>query len=245
MKRKDRIVTAIWIAGGAVLMTAFGWTFSVGIVNAGNLLGTAVGALLLLYGLFRRKLPRLLRRIFLSALAAGAMLVLVSGFAILRQSGETPRQEGTVVILGCGVRGTVPSLMLQTRIDAAAEYLKAHPQARAVCSGGMGRGENISEGACIARVLTAAGIAPERLLIEDSSVNTEENLRRSLEIIEKEGLSPHLILISSDYHLYRAAHMAARLGREAETVPAHTPLRLLPTYFLRECIAVVQEWVCP
>ncbi|MBO4838697.1 MAG: YdcF family protein [Lachnospiraceae bacterium] len=236
----------VWIIAGAVLTAAFGWTFSVNIVNAGNVLGTAVGLLLILYGLFRKKIPPLLRRLFLSLLAAGGLLVLVSGIAIVRQSAQTPRQEeGTVVILGCGVRGTVPSLMLQTRIDAAADYLTAHPDARAVCSGGMGRGENISEGECIYRVLTARGIAPERLLVEDRSSNTEENLCFSAAIIKEEGLSPHLILVSSEYHLYRAVHMANRLGLEAESVPAHTPLRLLPAYFLRECMAVVKEWIWP
>lgn len=237
---------ALWIVAGAFLMTAFGWTFLVGIVNAGNLLGTAVGLLMILYGLFRHKIPPLLRRIFVSVLAAGGVLVLISGSAIVSRSRQMPKQEeGTVVILGCGVRGTVPSLMLQTRIDAAAEYLAAHPEARAVCSGGRGAGESISEGACICRELTARGIAPERLLVEDRSVNTEENIRFSETIIKKEGLSPRLILISSEYHLYRAVHMASRLGCDAESFPARTPLRLLPAYFLRECLAVWKEWICP
>nr|MBQ6241918.1 YdcF family protein [Lachnospiraceae bacterium] len=235
-----------WIIAGAVLSAVFGWTFTVGITNEGNLLGTAIGVLLILYGIFRKKITPLLRRIFLSVLGLGALLVLISGVAIVRQSRQTPRQEeGTVVILGCGVRGTVPSLMLQTRIDAAADYLTAHPGLTAICSGGQGRGESISEGECIYRELTARGIAAERLRVEDRSSNTEENLRFSAEIIEKEGLSPRLILISSEYHLYRAVLKAQRQGREADTVPAHTPLRLLPTYFLRECLGVVKEWVFP
>ena len=89
-----------------------------------------------------------------------------------------------VIVLGAQVRGEVPTLVLSARIRAAAEYLKEHPDAIAVASGGKGSGENISEAEAIRRGLVRLGIAEERILLEDRSTSTAENLRFSAEVIQ-------------------------------------------------------------
>ena len=58
---------------------------------------------------------------------------------------ESAQPADAVIVLGAGVNGTTPSVALQTRIDAAERYLKAHPDIPAVLSGGQGPGEDISE----------------------------------------------------------------------------------------------------
>ena len=165
---------------------------------------------------------------------------------MIRQAAVTPqKEEATLVILGCGIKGDTPSLMLRQRINTAAAYLKAHPDLKAVCSGGQGPGENLSEGACIRRELLAAGIEAERLYVEETSTSTSENLFYSMEIIRREGLCEDLIIVSHEFHLYRACHMAARMGIRSESVAAETPAWLFPTFFLRECFAILKEWVLP
>ena len=152
------------------------------------------------------------------------------------QAADQPQQEeATVVVLGCGLKGDNPSLMLRQRIDAAADYLKAH----------QGPGENLSEGACIKRELLAAGIEEERLFVEDRSTSTSENLAYAMEIIRAEGLPEDLIIVSHEFHLYRACHMAARMGLNSESVAATTPAWLFPTFFLRDCFAIPKEWILP
>ena len=229
--KRNKLPAILSLLMGIVCFFLFIPTLEAGMVNAGNLLGLGLGFLLLLYGIFRRRLP--------------LCLVAVSGAMILGQAGKEPEQEGTVIILGCGVRGETPSLMLRTRIEAARTYLLAHPAAKAVCTGGLGERATISEALCIYRELVAAGIEAERLYIEDRSVSTSENLLYAGEIAQKEGLPQPWVIISSEFHVYRAAHMAERLGIPAQTLGAHTPRWLLPTYFLRECLAVMKEWVWP
>lgn len=235
----------IWALAGLICLVIFGRPLSVNILNPGNALGLFVGCLLILYGIFRSKLSEKLRRILGILGLTGLVLTVVAGFFILRQSRQQPQEAGTLIVLGCGVKGESPSLMLRLRIEAAADYLKEHPDMPVVCSGGQGPGENISEALCIARELKARGIAEERIYLEDRSTSTSENLSFSLEVIRQEGLSESLLVVSNDFHLYRAGHMARRLGLSVQTLSAPSPGYLYPTFFMRECLAVYKEWIIP
>ena len=146
-----------------------------------------------------------------------------------------------IVVLGAGVDGTVPSLSLRERLDAAYDYLIAHPQTICVVSGGQGDGEDITEAECMYMDLIRRGIDPERIWQEDQATTTAENLRYSLALIEERtGKRPTQIgLVSSEYHLYRAGRMAADQGVSAVGIPAHTGLTILRwNYYLREIAAV-------
>ena len=236
----------VFILIGAALVYIFGAPMSVNIFNVGNAAGLILGGSLILYGSFRDYLPKKLRLGLRIAALAGVLLLAVEGIFMAAQASKEPkREDATLVILGCGLKGDNPSLMLRQRIDAAADYLKAHPDMKAICTGGQGPGENLSEGACIRRELLAAGIEAERLFVEEHSTSTSENLVYALEIIRAEGLSEDLILISHEFHLYRACHMAGRLGLKSESVAAKTPGWLFPTFFLRECFAILKEWILP
>ncbi len=235
----------ILFAAGVVLAVVFMGPMSVITLNAGSVVGLMLAAVLILYSLLMGKLPRKACHVINGLLGCCLVFFIVMGIVIASRAVKKPQQEGTLVILGCRVRGNVPSLMLRSRIDAAADYLKAHPEAKAVCTGGQGSGEELSEGACIRRELIALGIAEDRLYLEDKSTSTSENLKFAKEIIDREGLNPHLIIVSNEFHLYRALHMAGRLGLSAESVAAATRLYLLPTYFVRESLAIVKEWILP
>lgn len=146
-----------------------------------------------------------------------------------------------IVVLGAGVRGTVPSMSLQERIDAAYDYLSKHPNTVAVLSGGQGKGEDITEAACMYRELTGMGIDGKRLLLEENSTSTIENLMFSIDVIEeKTGLRPQAIgIVSSEYHIFRAKLFAKYLGLDPVGIPGKVswfPLCL--NYYPREVIAV-------
>lgn len=146
-----------------------------------------------------------------------------------------------ILVLGAKVNGTRPSLTLRERIDAAYEYLAKHPDTIAVLSGGQGADEGISEAQCMFHELTAMGIDPDRLWMEDKSTSTQENLQFSLALIEAQtGSRPMNIgLVSSEFHLYRAGLFAADCGLNAIGIPAHTSwLSLQLNYYLREVAAV-------
>jgi hypothetical protein len=50
-----------------------------------------------------------------------------------------------IIILGARVKGEIPSLALQYRIDSAANYMKKNQETIAIVSGGQGPGEDITE----------------------------------------------------------------------------------------------------
>lgn len=224
-----------------------------GILNLANL--AAMGGFLLLAAIFlwwpgflrglrwfwARKWGRLLLLLSGVGLLALTVLLLVLCCLVasrLRSEPETPCP--TVLVLGCQVRGTAPSLLLGYRIQAAADYLNANPEAVAILSGGRGSGEDITEAACMYNSLTAKGIDPARLYLEEQSGVTLENLRFSLELMEREGLSGPVVIVSNGFHLYRAMKMAEDLGLEAQGLAARSSWYSRPTYVLREALALVQ-----
>ena len=178
-----------------------------------------------------------LRRVLTALLALGFVVLSITGGTIARSAEGTADPDADyLIVLGCQVRGTVPSRMLRQRLDAALEYLSAHPDATAIVSGGMGPGEDITEAECMYTYLTAAGIDPSRILQEAQATSTMENLRFSLELMEPDSTAA---IVSNEFHLYRAGQMAQMLGLDASLVPASTeyPI-LLASYFLREIFAV-------
>ena len=150
-----------------------------------------------------------------------------------------------LIVLGAGVNGTEPSLSLKNRLDKAVEYLSGHPDTAVIVSGGQGPGEAITEAEAMAKYLTERGIAVSRIIQERDASSTLENLKYSFEIIENLGGDPNgSVIVSSEYHLYRAQYMAKCLGVEVYGVPAKTSyLTLKINYFIREAFAVAYTWV--
>ena len=66
--------------------------------------------------------------------------------------------------------------MLASRIDKGIELLKYNPNAKLILSGGMGPGEDIPEGVAMADYAKQNGVSEEKIIIEDKSKNTYENL---------------------------------------------------------------------
>lgn len=241
-----------WLAAGLLFLLGLGITTLPG-YRFSALITFGIAALVVCFQLLKlagRKVPRFSRysrrllTVFLCVLLLSAA---VTGIIILRtahSSGDTPCQY--LIVLGAGVNGTVPSLSLRERLDAAFEYLNAHPDTVCVVSGGQGPGEEITEAACMAQWLIDKGIDPQRILPEDKATSTEENLAFSLALIEeKVGTRPQSVgILSSEYHLYRAGLMARDLELEPVLIPAKTQwISLRINYYLREIAAVWYYWV--
>ena len=98
---------------------------------------------------------------------------------------ESDKQVDYIIILGGRVYGEKPSRSLNERIITATKYLKEHKNMKVVASGGTGKGEEISEAEAIKRELIKNGIDETRIIKEDKSKNTIENLKFSLEKINE------------------------------------------------------------
>ena len=163
---------------------------------------------------FRRLLrPKWLRALVgcVIAVCMTAIPVTLGKMAMAAADRPADGQDCTVVVLGCQVfPDGHPSLMLRGRINAAYDYLTAHPDALCVASGGQNGSEPISEAQCIRDTLVSMGIAPERILLEDQSASTEENLAFSAALLREKGLSTDVAIASDNFHQLRAAVWAQR-----------------------------------
>ena len=94
-------------------------------------------------------------------------------------------ERSYLIVLGAAVHGDRPSLSLYHRLSSALDYLNTYPDSKAVLSGGQGKGENISEALCMHDWLVSSGIEEERLIMEDRSTSTMENLMFSMEKLKE------------------------------------------------------------
>ncbi|EJR32326.1 YdcF family protein [Bacillus mycoides] len=141
-----------------------------------------------------------------------------------------------VLILGAKLFGDRPSLSLQNRLDIALEYLHAHPEVKVIVSGGQGEDEDIPEAHSMRNYLMVHGIDENRILIEDCSTNTYENLKFSMDLYDVK----HAVVVSNTYHLYRTKIIAKRLGIKMEALAAETPRRSKKKAYVREYAAIMK-----
>ncbi len=188
------------------------------------------------------KAAKHLRWLLNTCIAIGLTAAIITGCYIYHGGlGDAEADCDYVIVLGAGVNGTVPSLILSNRIDQAYTYLTENPDVICIVSGGKGPGEDISEAQCMFERLTAKGIAPERIWMEDQSTSTRENFQFTLNLIEeKTGSRPtRLAVLSSEFHLFRAGLVGAECGIDAAGIPAKTSwFSLRINYYLREIAAV-------
>lgn len=152
-----------------------------------------------------------------------------------------PPEDATVVVLGCQVRASgAPSKALRQRLDCAYDYLTQNENAVCIVSGGQGPDEPESEARVMCDYLIAKGIDPARVIMEDRSHDTNQNMKFTAEIIEREGLSREIAVITNSFHQYRASVYAAHHGLSAHSVNSKTDSYAYPTYLLREVFAVVK-----
>lgn len=93
------------------------------------------------------------------------------------------------------------------------------------------------------RVLTEKGIAESRIIMEDKSESTEENIRFSLEKIKEYGLTENVTIVTSEFHQLRAKMIAEKYGLNVSSVSAPTAWYLIPTYWLREWFGVTYQFL--
>ncbi len=170
--------------------------------------------------------------------------------AVLHGSYDHVKGEPKVmVILGCQVKPWGPSILLQDRIDKAADYLKTHPDVTVVASGGQGPDEYISEAQAICDALVEQGIAADRILLEDQSFNTIQNLRNSMELLEQKGYETDqdMIVVSNGFHLTRVRMLWTRIRGDDDNLStlaapsSHVPSRY--KMYIREPIALVKSFI--
>ncbi len=251
-----KVLRTALIAYVAVMFAWFSVPIAVGVFNLGNATGIGVFGIALLALILPDKAMLIISRVrekLIGRFAVIATAVLAVAIAITTvvltvfmtvAAYKAPADDSVLIVLGCRVYDERPSVMLQSRIDAAYDYLAANDGAVCILSGGQGDDENISEAECIRRELVNRDISPERIFIEDKSTSTRENIEFSNKVIEDNGLKGRPVAIATnEFHQFRAQLIAHQCGIEATAVSAASELYLLPSYYVRELYAVLVELI--
>ena len=138
-----------------------------------------------------------------------------------------------IIVLGAQVRGRKITDSLKRRLDSALEYLKEHPDVHVIVSGGQGNDEEVTEAYAMAQYLERAGIDCRRIIQEDASVNTLENLKFSRKLIA--DVDTPVGIVSNNFHVYRALRLAKKQGYAKPCgIPAKSDARYQVHYLVRE-----------
>lgn len=222
------------------------------ICNPGNLGGALVCLFLAFITIFPQKFARILSSIWQHlvgkiglpilavCIAAGIVFCSAMSVQMVRTIASQPKTPETVIVLGCKVRGSRPSAMLTRRLEAALSYLNENPDIMCITTGGQGSGEDLPEGQAMKAWLVEHGIAEERILVEDTSTDTRENLQNAAEILKEQNLGNQAVIITDGFHEYRASLLAKQAGLETQAYSAYTKPLYVPTYWVREWMALFE-----
>lgn len=176
------------------------------------------------------------------------MLLSTSACAFISTRHTPPLDRDYIIILGCAIRrdGTLTPL-LRGRVDSALSFEKKQfeetgKHARFVPSGGQGSDEIISEGEAMERYLIEQGVEPERIVREDKSVNTFQNMQFSRDRImdDTDDFEEQKIAFSTtNYHIFRGYILADKNGFKAQGISAKTKWYFFPNAFIREFIGLL------
>lgn len=208
-----------------------------------------IGFSLLVGGLLLRKPTEARVTLFslLTILTAACTICLVSAMSLITTSGQSDwdsaEKSDYAIVLGASVQENgKASRIMRTRLYAALEFMERNPDAMVILSGGKGADEPISEAQCMYDTLVEYGADPSRLILEEQSETTRENLLNSMEIIHRRGDTNHPItLITSEFHQRRGAYIAASLNIKTCPVSGYTDQWFYRiNYTLREVFAFVK-----
>lgn len=189
------------------------------------------------------KLPVALKVTFFSLISVFLIcFLIVEGLVASKMRSKGAKDLDYVIVMGAKVRGTVITKTLKKRLETAYDYLKNNPGTIAVLSGGQGEGEDMSEAQAMYEYLISKGIKADRLIKEDKSVNTDENIEFSMKKIsehsQKENAS--VGIITSNFHVYRTEKVCAKKGYKLQGIAAPSDNRLIVNYMFREFFAVTK-----
>lgn len=187
------------------------------------------------------------------------MIVLVISFIIIEaliineviKSGKddvTHKEVDYVIVLGARLYGSTPSPALHERLIITAKYINntaINQDILVIVTGGQGEDEDIPESHAMKEFLKNQGIQDNRIITEEESTSTYENLKFAQEIIkERDKAEEHSILIvTSDFHMLRAKLIGERLGFNVYGLPAETPRIIKLKSYIREYFAVIKSLI--
>lgn len=183
-----------------------------------------------------------LRKILIVLVIIGLLYMFLVAICMFSGSQAKPNENvDTVLILGAKINGNpgYPSPVLQERLDTAVNYLNEYPKSKVIVSGGQGADESDTEAAVMKEYLINKGISKSRIDMETKSKRTEENISYSKEKFQL----GKTVIITSDYHMYRALMLAKRQNIDVTGLPAKSETGAKYKGMMREVLSITYAWV--
>lgn len=207
-----------------------------------------LGFFLFLFGFFWEKglaeiLPGWLKTMAVILLSIGMIVFLIVEGCII--SGFAAKETGELdylVVLGAQLKSSGPSRVLQMRLDKAYDYLMEHEDTLVIVSGGKGNDEPDTEAEGMYQYLVKRGIDPERIIKEDQSRNTAQNIEFSGQYLDR--AKDRVGIVSNNFHIFRAVRLAKHAGyQHVSGIAAPSEAALLPNNMFREFFGVLKDLV--
>lgn len=147
-------------------------------------------------------------------------------------------QPDYAVLLGAGLDHGKPTEELVRRMELALDWMEQNADTILIASGGDPANQGITEASVMTAWLLEHGADPDRLLAEEQSRNTRENLLYSRKVAQEHGLkADNILILTSEYHQTRAQFLARRIGQNAAGISCQTPFRQRLVASVRELYA--------
>lgn len=210
------------------------------------MLGACFFALIFLVTLLDMKniimIPAIIKKTFFVIFGMGVILFITLETLITISMKQTP-PDGCdyIIVLGCQIRGDRITKSLKHRLDAAYNYAVKNEDTIIIVSGGQGKGENKTEALAMYEYLIGRGIEKERILMEDKSTDTNENMSYSIRYIEdKDAL---VGIVTNNFHLFRSKLLAKAKGlNNVCGISSPSDEILFINYMVREAIGIMKDF---
>lgn len=192
--------------------------------------------LLIYFKVFERY--RVFKKIFIWVCSIGICIFLVILSLIISKMNVKPvKNLDYIIVLGAQVKESGPSVVLRYRLDRAVSYLKENDNTLVIVSGGQGANEKATEASVMKEYLVNNGINENRIIIEDKSNTTKENLINSKKITRD---NKSIGIVTNNFHMYRALLIGKKYKVKAVGIPSKSTSYYLPNNLLREVFAYIK-----
>jgi len=148
---------------------------------------------------------------------------------------KPPKNVSYIIVLGAKVNGDQLSKVLLYRAETALDYWEKKQSSTIIVTGGKGSEEEITEAAALLNFFIEQG-PKERILVEDKSISTYENLQYTKKLFSIN----EAVIVSNDFHLFRALEIANELKITAYPLAAKTPKSVKLVLYFREYAAIMK-----
>lgn len=158
-------------------------------------------------------------------LVFAGIVVWAATIGLIVFAGVTPvlRKADAIVVLGAAQYNGRPSPVLQARLDHGISLYNRKLAPRMIFTGGVGRGDTLSEGEVSRRYAIKQGVPAEAILVEREGVTSAESVAAAAALMRDENLKTALV-VSDAYHMLRVELLARRAGIQPFRAPAPTPI---------------------